>query len=160
MDFLSAIERSKQMALVRAKNTQPELRVRTFLHSRGFRFRLHRRDLPGKPDIVLPKYKIAIFVHGCFWHACPNCKKGSRLPTTNAVFWAEKIRKNVERDERSRQLVEAAGWKVIIVWECLTKNKTSLAKVLARHLAGARRKEQRSIRGLLSPQSSHRASEK
>jgi DNA mismatch endonuclease, patch repair protein len=126
MDFLSKGERSERMRLVKRSNTHPELVVRQFLHRRRFRFRLHSRALLGKPDIVLPKYRTVIFVHGCFWHGCPHCKKGSRRPATNAAYWAEKIKKNMQRDIRSQQLLEAAGWRVVIVWECEVKNESSL----------------------------------
>lgn len=156
MDFLSTHERSARMRLVKARHTHPERVVRSLLHSRGFRFRLHYRDLPGKPDIALPKYRTVIFVNGCFWHACPNCKKGSRRPKTNAAFWANKIEKNVQRDIRSQRLIEAADWRVIVVWECETKKEDLLAKRLEKLFTDATP----SIAPPLSPQSSPLPSEK
>lgn len=95
----------------------PELVVRSYLHRRGLRFRLHRRDLPGRPDIVLPAYRVAILVHGCFWHGHAGCKRAS-LPKTRVSFWAEKIAANRERDARSIRALEALGWRPLIVWEC------------------------------------------
>ena len=104
------------MAAVRGKNTKPELRVRSTLHRNGFRFLLHRNDLPGKPDLVLPKYRMAIFVNGCFWHG-HDCKKGRR-PATNKAFWQAKLDKNVERDRRNEEALSEAGWHVVVIWEC------------------------------------------
>jgi len=109
------------MSRIRSKNTKPEILVRKWLHKQGFRFRLHQKDLPGKPDIVLPKYRTVIFVHGCFWHRHPGCKK-TTTPSTNTEFWEEKFRKNVDRDVRNRETLEALGWKVIVVWECEVKD--------------------------------------
>lgn len=110
-------QRSRNMAAIRGKNTKPEMRVRSLLHSLGYRFRLHRKDLPGKPDIVLPKYRVAIFVHGCFWH-CHTCRYGSVVPATRRDFWSEKRRGNVIRDRRQRRELKRAGWQVITIWEC------------------------------------------
>jgi len=109
------------MSRIRSKNTKPEILVRKWLHKQGFRFRLHQKDLPGKPDIVLPKYRTVIFVHGCFWHRHPGCKR-TTTPSTNTEFWEEKFRKNVDRDVRNRETLEALGWKVIVVWECEVKD--------------------------------------
>ncbi len=107
------------MAGIKSKNTKPELLVRQALHRRGFRFRLHKRELPGRPDIVLPRYKTAIFVNGCFWHG-HDCRY-FKLPATNTEFWREKIKANQERDElKTKQLIEM-GYKVISVWECQSK---------------------------------------
>lgn len=105
------------MSKVKGKNTKPEMIVRSFLHKLGYRFRLHRKDLPGNPDIVLPKYKTVIFVHGCFWHRHQGCKRCT-TPSTNTEFWEEKFRDNVERDRRNEQALKAKGWKVITLWEC------------------------------------------
>lgn len=122
-------QRSRNMAAIRSVNTKPEMRVRSLLHSLGYRFRLHRKDLPGKPDIVLPKYRTVIFVHGCFWH-CHNCSYGRVVPRTRAEFWATKRRGNVERDSRTSRELERAGWKVFIVWECQTKAGEILLRTL------------------------------
>lgn len=114
------------MAGIRAKNTKPEILVRKLLHRSGFRFSLHRRDLTGNPDIVLPKWRTVIFVHGCFWHGHENCPI-FRLPKTRTKFWAEKISKNKERDERNRQFYESSDWSLIEVWECSLKGRTKLS---------------------------------
>lgn len=114
------------MRAVKGKNTRPEQAVRSLLHSLGYRFRLHRRDLPGSPDIVLPGRKAVIFVHGCFWHG-HDCKRGGRTPKANADYWVGKIGRNMARDARTRAELEAQGWRVLVVWECEIKNKTALA---------------------------------
>lgn len=132
MDVFTPSDRSFLMAKVRAKNTKPELLVRSTLHGMGFRFRLHRKDLPGKPDIVLPKYQAVIFVHGCFWHG-HDCRKGSR-PTSNTDFWNEKLGKNIARDEANLIALQAKGWRCLTVWECQTKDATALSAMLHRFL--------------------------
>lgn len=118
-------QRSRNMAAIKGGDTKPEMRVRSLLHALGYRYRLHRRDLPGRPDIVLPKYRTAIFVHGCFWH-CHNCRYGRVVPGTRAEFWAAKRAGNVERDQRKRTELEKAGWRVETVWECDTRNADKL----------------------------------
>lgn len=110
------------MSKIKSKNTKPEVLVRKFLFSHGFRFRLHRKDLPGNPDIVLPKYKTAIFINGCFWHGHKDCKFAT-IPETNRDFWQAKISGNVARDNDSIERLEAAGWKVIVIWQCELKPK-------------------------------------
>lgn len=105
------------MSKIRSKDTKPEKILRSRLHERGFRFRLHRKDLPGKPDIVFPKQKIAIFVHGCFWHFHENCREG-RIPSTNTAFWKNKLSKNVEKDKRNIEQLNQNGWNTLVVWEC------------------------------------------
>lgn len=119
VDVHDIAARSKNMRAIRAKNTKPELIVRSCLHSAGFRFRLHRKDLPGKPDVVLPRHRVAILVHGCFWHghACPLFK----LPGTRTDFWLQKIRSNRHRDIRDTTLLVNQGWRVLTVWECALK---------------------------------------
>lgn len=117
---LTKEERSFNMSKVHGKDTKPELLVRSFLHKNGFRFRLHRKDLPGHPDIVLPKYKTVIFVHGCFWHRHEGCKRCTS-PINNAEFWQQKFSVNVERDRIVRDTLEEQGWHVIIIWECEIK---------------------------------------
>lgn len=117
MDIWSKEKRSEVMSKIRGKNTKPEMIVRSQLFMQGFRFRVHQKNLPGKPDIVLPKYKTVIFVHGCFWHYHKDCKEG-RVPPTNTSFWRLKLDKNVQRDEEHRLQLEKLGWQVLIVWEC------------------------------------------
>ncbi|MEF2968617.1 very short patch repair endonuclease [Paenibacillus sp. M1] len=122
MDSFSKEKRSQIMSNVKSKNTTPELIVRRLLHRMGYRFRLHRPDLPGKPDIVLPKYKKVIFINGCFWHGHENCKK-SQLPKTNREFWQSKIRKNKSRDEKSINKLLEMGWQCLVIWDCQIKKK-------------------------------------
>lgn len=105
------------MSRIRSSNTSPELALRRAMYAIGFRFRLHRKDLPGRPDIVLPRYRTAIFVHGCFWHRHDGCKVAS-TPKSNTEFWIEKFDRNVARDARAKQMLEEQGWRVIVVWEC------------------------------------------
>lgn len=112
------------MAAVKGKDTKPEMIVRKYLFSRGLRFRVQVKKLPGKPDIVLPKYKIVIFVNGCFWHGHEDCKY-FRLPKSNVEFWKEKIGRNIERDRESMQALLDLGWKIIRVWECELRNKAN-----------------------------------
>ena len=115
-------QRSRNMSAIKSKNTKPEIAVRRLLHSMGYRFRLHRKDLPGSPDIVLPKYKTVIFVHGCFWHRHENCKYAS-TPKTRQEFWEAKFRENINRDKLNQENLSSKGWKIIIVWECEIKDK-------------------------------------
>ena len=129
MDKLTPEKRSWNMSHIKSKDTKPEIRVRSFLHKSGFRFRLHRTNLPGKPDIVLPKYKTVIFVHGCFWHRHSGCKK-STTPKTRIEFWEAKFRENVKRDNRNLRALESEGWNVIVIWECETKNPVFLLEVI------------------------------
>lgn len=117
MDVFSREKRSQIMSRVSGKNTKPELVVRSLLHKMGYRFRLHRKDLPGKPDITLPKYKKVIFVHGCFWHGHTDCPRSKR-PTTNEKFWRDKLDKNRERDKTSVNNLKELGWDVLVVWTC------------------------------------------
>jgi len=105
------------MSAIRSKNTKPELTVRRFLHSRGLRFRLHRKDLPGKPDLVLTKYRTAIFVDGCFWHG-HECPRNPKAPATNKSYWGPKILRTQQRDRDADQALVAQGWRVIRLWEC------------------------------------------
>lgn len=113
------------MSRIRSKDTGPEMRVRSALHRAGYRFRLHVKDLPGRPDIVLPKYKTVIFVHGCFWHRHKGCSNAT-MPSTNQEFWKEKFRRNVERDKREQAELKKLGWKVIVVWECEVNKFTNI----------------------------------
>lgn len=127
------------MAGIRGKNTAPEIAVRKALFAAGFRFRLHRRDLPGTPDIVLSRRKVAIFVHGCFWHQHPDCRY-AKVPATNQEFWVEKLQKNVLRDQQTKIELLRAGWRVLVVWECLIrsiKNKVSVGVELKNWIDGS-----------------------
>lgn len=119
MDNLDKNKRSCLMAKIKQKNTEPEIIVRHFLYSKGFRYRINLKSLPGSPDIVLPKYKTVIFVHGCFWHG-HTCKVG-HLPTSNLDYWKLKIEKNIERDRKKNEELEMQGWNVIVVWQCEVK---------------------------------------
>lgn len=136
MDRFTPQKRSDIMSKIRAKNTKPEIKVRSTLHKLGFRFRLHRRDLPGTPDIVLSRYKTVIFVHGCFWHCHQGCKDAG-LPKTNINFWREKLEKNIERDRNNLKLLGELGWRVVEIWDCETKNLDTLSlkfNYLLRHI--------------------------
>lgn len=128
-DTLSKAERSERMSRIRGKDTKPELLLRRSLHALGFRFRLHVGALPGKPDIVLPKYRAVIFVHGCFWHRHPGGCNVANVPKSNVEFWIEKFRTNVRRDRRNKKALVADGWTVLTVWECQanTKGKAAVA---------------------------------
>jgi DNA mismatch endonuclease, patch repair protein len=127
-DIYDSEKRSEIMSRISGKETKPEIIVRKFLFSNGFRYRKNDKKLPGKPDIVLSKYKTVIFIHGCFWHG-HSCKSG-RLPETRKQFWEEKIGTNKERDQRNRAILTEAGWKVLIVWQCDLKNKALREKRL------------------------------
>lgn len=121
-DVLTTEQRHRCMSRVRSKNTKPEIMVRQFLFSHGFRYRINRKDLPGKPDIVLPKYKTVVFINGCFWHGHENCKYAT-IPETNRDFWQTKISRNIERDKQTREKLVADGWNVIDIWQCQLKSK-------------------------------------
>lgn len=119
---MSKEQRKRCMSKIKSKDTKPEMLVRRFLFSHGFRFRLHRKDLPGNPDIVLPKYKTVIFINGCFWHGHKDCKFAS-IPETNRDFWLTKISGNIIRDNESVERLKQSGWKVIVIWQCELKPK-------------------------------------
>lgn len=133
MDVFSRTERSAVMARVPSKNSVPEMAVRSLLHRLGYRFRLHRADLPGKPDITLPRYRTAIFVNGCFWHQHQGCKDACR-PRSNRDYWNKKLDKNVARDIENTRLLTALGWQVLVIWTCEIKNGKQLAATLTKHL--------------------------
>ena len=116
-DIVDSGTRSRMMSGIRGRDTSPELIVRRYLHSKGFRFRLHVRNLPGRPDLVFPKYRAAVFVHGCFWHRHDGCRL-AYSPKSRREFWETKFRMNVERDQRTRAQIRKLGWRVFIVWEC------------------------------------------
>ena len=128
-DFLSPQERSVRMGRVRSKHTTPELRVRRLAHKLGLRFRLHRRDLPGTPDLVLAKHRTVVFVNGCFWHRHAGCRRCT-TPRSRTAFWSEKFAQNVARDERNVAALKASGWKVLTIWECETMNPGRLVEIL------------------------------
>lgn len=133
MDVHTREQRSRNMSAIRGKDTKPELIVRRIVHRLGYRFRLHRRDLPGAPDLVLPKYRKIIFVHGCYWHM-HTCRWGCVTPKTNAEFWQTKRTGNVERDARNLAKLKQSGWRVLTVWECETRDIGKLSQRLDRFL--------------------------
>jgi len=131
-------DRSAIMRAVKSKNTAPEIQVRSALHKRGFRFRLHNQKLAGKPDITLPRYKTVIRVMGCFWHG-HKCQRGDRIPKTNTAYWIAKIQRNVQRDKIQKQALRANGWRVIDLWECGLKRKNWLDRLIHQIEARPRR---------------------
>ena len=118
-------QRSRNMSAIKSKNTKPEIAVRKVLHSMGYRFRLHGKELPGSPDIVLPKYRTVIFVHGCFWHRHKDCKYAT-TPKTRGEFWNNKFRSNVERDLEIKENIKNIEWRSVVIWECETKDIENL----------------------------------
>jgi DNA mismatch endonuclease, patch repair protein len=131
-DLITPERRSRNMAKIKGKNTKPELAVRSLLHGLGYRYHLHRNDLPGRPDIVFSNRKKAVFVHGCFWHQHPGCS-AARVPKTRIEFWTEKLKANVDRDGRHVKALEQGGWKTLVVWECKVRDpllKPSLLEFL------------------------------
>lgn len=130
MDKLTPAKRSWNMSRVPAKDTGPEMRVRRLIHSMGMRFRLHYGNLPGKPDLVLPKHRLVIFVHGCFWHRHVGCHR-STTPAARAEFWKAKFEATVARDARQQTELESNGWRVLIIWECETKDSLRLRDKIA-----------------------------
>jgi DNA mismatch endonuclease, patch repair protein len=132
MDTLSKEKRSWNMSRIKGKNTRPEILVRSLLHRLGYRFRLHRKNLPGKPDIVLPKYKTVIFVHGCFWHRHENCKY-AYSPKSRVDFWKEKFAGTVKRDKQHIKQLNEMGWRVEVIWECETNDQNRLKKKFSKY---------------------------
>lgn len=135
VDQISAERRSAVMAKIKGKDTGPELRVRRAAHSLGLRFRLHRADLPGKPDLVFPKFRLAVFVHGCFWHQHAGCRRAS-MPKSKTDYWEAKLRRNVERDALNASALESMGWRSVVIWECETQDTKNLGDII-RHCAAA-----------------------
>ena len=127
-DIVSKATRSRMMAGIRGKNTKPEITVRSHLHGLGLRFRLHVRDLPGKPDIVLPRWRAIVQVHGCFWHQHTGCRF-AYMPASNRTFWRTKLRGNFARDQRNNELLRLLGWRVFVVWECEVGDVAILRKL-------------------------------
>jgi len=133
MDVLNKEQRSELMGRVRGKNTQPELLVRRLVHSLGYRYRLHRSDLPGRPDLVFARKRLVIFVHGCFWHRHARCRKAT-TPASNREYWQSKFRQNRTRDKRNQRDLEKLGWRVVVVWECETRDLELLEERLRAEL--------------------------
>jgi DNA mismatch endonuclease (patch repair protein) len=136
MDNVAPAVRSRIMSSVGRRDTRPEVLVRQLLHSLGYRFRLHRRDLPGTPDVVLPRHQLAVFVHGCFWHRHAGCRR-TTTPADNRDYWLAKFGRNVARDRRNRADLRRAGWRVLVVWECEVRNPERLTARLRRAVEGA-----------------------
>jgi DNA mismatch endonuclease (patch repair protein) len=130
--------RSANMRAVRSRNTTPELAVRRLAHKLGLRFRLHQNNLPGRPDLMLSRWKTVIFVHGCFWHQHPGCKKAT-IPKTNHQFWKAKLLRNVERDRQAIRKLTRLGWKVLTIWECQTHDSVFVTQFLDSHFYGVGR---------------------
>lgn len=126
-------QRSRIMRAVKGADTTPEMAVRRLVHRMGYRFQLHRKDLPGKPDLVFPRLRKAIFVHGCFWHG-HGCPRGARLPVHNRDYWAAKIARNVRRDAEARRALETLGWTALVLWECETKDLARIKRHLKKFL--------------------------
>ncbi|MDP8243630.1 MAG: very short patch repair endonuclease [Candidatus Hinthialibacter antarcticus] len=134
MDNLTPTQRRKTMQRVRSKDTKPEMIVRRLAHSLGFRFRLHRADLPGKPDLAFPRLRKVIFVHGCFWHS-HRCKHGRRRPQSNQEYWTAKLDRNKQRDQKHRRALKRLGWSVLVVWECQLSDYDTLQSRISDFLA-------------------------
>lgn len=143
MDIMSAAERSERMARIRSKDTQPELRVRHIVHSLGYRYRLHRKDLPGMPDLTFSSKRKVIFVHGCFWHAHKGCKVANR-PKTRRPFWDAKFKRNKARDRTNMRLLRKQGWGVCTIWECETRRDILIVRRLSQFLGPAKKKSRAS----------------
>jgi len=133
VDVHSEKQRSYNMSQIKSKNTKPEILVRSLVHRMGYRYSLHRKDLPGKPDLVLVKHKKVIFVHGCFWHM-HRCRYGRVIPKTNKKFWKIKREGNAARDKRNLRQLRKAGWKVLVIWECQIRNSERLIDKLEKFL--------------------------
>ena len=130
-DIVDKKRRSEVMARIGSRDTAPELAVRRIAHRMGLRFRLHRNDLPGRPDLVFPKHRLAVFVHGCFWHRHEGCRHAS-TPKSRIAFWTEKFAANVERDARQQAALRMLGWRVLVVWQCETKDEAAVERELAK----------------------------
>ena len=133
-DQVSVERRSEIMARVRGKDTKPEILVRQAAHRLGLRFRLHGKELPGKPDLVLRKWRTVVFVNGCFWHRHPGCRRAA-TPAANRDYWRTKFETNVRRDRRNQSLLEAKGWRVVVIWECECRTDQAAAAVVRAHFA-------------------------
>ena len=129
VDTVTPQVRSRIMARIKSKNTEPELAVRRLLHGLGYRYRLHRKDLPGRPDLVFPSRRKVVFVNGCFWHGHEKCSR-AHLPASNKNYWTAKLKRNKERDERNLALLNEGGWMVMVIWECELSNLNAVAQKL------------------------------
>lgn len=134
---MTSVERSRIMRAVKSQDTKPELAVRQMVHRLGYRYRLHRKDLPGKPDLVFPSRRKVIFVHGCFWHG-HNCKRGARVPKTNRKYWENKIKRNRDRDQSTYKSLLAEGWASLTIWECELKDLKSVQRMATEFLESAK----------------------
>ena len=142
MDKLSADQRSANMRRIRSKDTNPELDLRSLIHRLGYRFRLHRKDLPGRPDIVFPGVRKVIFMHGCFWHQHPSCREG-RIPGSRVDYWRPKLARNLIRDAANQGRLEEQGWKVLVIWECELKDIAAVKKTVKQFLGRAKSSKSR-----------------
>lgn len=133
VDVHTPEQRSRNMSRIRSKDTRPELIVRSVVHRLGFRFRLHRRDLPGTPDLVFPRHRKVIFVHGCYWHL-HDCRSGRVVPRTNAAFWATKRATNAQRDADALEQLTRLGWKTLVVWECTLRDAVRAERLIQKFL--------------------------
>jgi DNA mismatch endonuclease (patch repair protein) len=131
-DTISAADRSRIMSRIRGQDTKPEMLVRRRLYAAGLRFRLHRRDLPGAPDIVFPSRRVALFVHGCFWHCCPKCRDGQKQVKSNTAYWGPKRARTRARDQRHLSELQSMGWSVLVIWECETRSSEFLEQLATR----------------------------
>lgn len=157
-DIVDPKRRSELMAGIRSRNTAPELAVRRIAHRMGLRFRLHRKDLPGRPDLVFPIHRLAVFVHGCFWHRHEGCRRAS-MPKSRAATWAKKFAANVERDARQQTALRSLGWRVLVVWECEIKNEAAVERRLAALVGRGRDVVDRASSGLAATVDSRAATQ-
>lgn len=157
-DIVDPKRRSEMMAGIRSRNTAPELAVRSIAHRMGLRFRLHRKDLPGRPDLVFPKHRLAVFVHGCFWHRHEGCRHAS-MPKSRTAAWAGKFAANVERDARQQTALRSLGWRVLVVWECETTNVAAVERRLAELIGLGRDVLERESSGLVATVDSRAATQ-
>lgn len=145
-DRLTPEQRSRNMQAIKGRDTGPELIVRRLLHAMGYRFRLHRRDLPGSPDVVLPRHRAVVLIHGCFWHR-HTCARGRSMPSARRAFWRAKFQRNIERDNRNIRALRRDGWRVLVIWECQTRNPDTLRRRLLKFLESPRNR----ARGIARP---------
>ena len=132
-DIVDRQRRSEMMSRIRGRDTVPELIVRRIAHRLGLRFRLYRKDLPGRPDLIFPRHRLAVFVHGCFWHRHDGCRY-AYTPKSRIGFWTEKFAQNVARDQRNKKALQSLGWRVLVIWECKTRNAEIVRQYLQEHI--------------------------